>query len=728
MGCSCVGGGCGMRRRQNQHTAPTAPHTCPTAPLPAMPTDLHTPDPSQATTTVRGACPHDCPDTCAMLTTVQGGRAIRVQGNPAHAWTDGVLCTKVARYAERTHHPERLLSPLKRVGPKGSGQFEPVSWEAALSEIAQRLTAIASRDAQAILPYSYAGTMGQVQGESMAARFFHKLGASQLDRTICASAGAEALVQTLGHKVGMPVQAFAHAKLIVIWGSNPVGSHVHFWRVAQEAKRQGAKLVCIDPRRSETADKCHEHIALLPGTDAALALSVMHELVTHGWLDGDYIAQHTLGWEGLRERAMQWPPERAAQVCGIEAAQITQLAKDWGTTPQAAIRLNYGMQRVRGGGNAVRAVACLPALTGAWRHVGGGMLLSSSGHFPLQFPHSQNALQRPDLLGQRQPRTVNMSTIGDDLLRQSGPEFGPRIEALIVYNSNPVAVAPQSQRVVQGFGRPDLFTVVLEHFQTDTADWADFILPATTQLEHWDVHTSYGHTDVLLNRPAIAPVGLARSNCEIFRSLAAHMGWQEPCFADSDEALCRAAIGSDSHFEQLLAHGFFSLPVPSAPFAQGGFPTPSGKCEFFSQRLADMGHSGWPEHLPNHETPTPDGPYPLAMISPPARHFLNSSFVNVKSLRDIEGEPVLEMHPTDAAARGIQDGEVVAVFNDRGRYVCKARLNQRARPGVVNGMGIWWRKLGLQGTNVNELTSQHLTDMGRGPVFYDCWVQVQRGV
>ena len=670
--------------------------------------------------TVRGACPHDCPDTCALLTTVENGRATKVQGNPAHAPTDGVLCTKVSRYTERTYHPDRLLTPMKRVGPKGSGQFEPVSWDEALDAIATRLKTIAVRDPQAVLPYSYAGTMGLVQSESIAARFFHQLGASLLDRTICASAGAEALTQTLGNKVGMKVEFYAESKLIVIWGSNSIGSNLHFWRIAQEAKRQGAKLVCIDPRRSETAEKCHEHIALRPGTDAALALALMHELIVHGWLDQDYIDRYTLGWDALKARALQWPPERAAEVCGVPVEQIRQLARDWGTTQPAAIRLNYGMQRVRGGGNAVRAIACLPALTGAWRHRAGGVLLSSSGHFPVK----RAALQRPDLLGDRRPRTINMSTIGDDLLRLASPAFGPQIEAMIVYNSNPVAIAPESGKVVQGFAREDLFTVVLEHFKTDTADYADFILPATTQLEHWDIHTSYGHTDVLLNRPAIAPVGGARTNTDIFRALAARMGFDDPCFAESDESLCRSAIGDERDFEQLLEHGFASLPVPDAPFAQGGFPSPSGRCEFFSQRLADQGLDGLPDHLPNYELAAPGGRYPLAMISPPARNFLNSTFVNVQSLRDIEAEPVLEMHPQDAAARGIADGAVVRVFNDRGTYHCKARLNQRARLGVVNGLGIWWRKLGLNGTNVNELTSQHLTDLGRAPVFYDCLVEV----
>ena len=677
---------------------------------------------------VLGACPHDCPDTCSLVTTVQNGIAIKVQGNPDHPHTGGALCTKVSRYTERTYHPERILHPLKRSGPKGAGQFERVSWEIALSDIAARLTAISEHSpdaAQAIQPYSYAGTMGLVQGESMAGRFFNRLGASLLDRTICAAAGGEGLTHTLGGKVGMRVEHFAESKLIIIWGSNSIASNLHFWRHVQTAKRNGAKVICIDPRRSETAEKCNEHIALLPGTDGALALAMMHELITHDWLDHDYLAEHTLGWDLLRARALLWPPARAAAVCGIDAAQITSLARDYGTTciakEPAAIRMNYGLQRAHGGGNAVRLIAGLPALTGAWRHRSGGVLLSTSGTYPI----NRAALQRPDLLAGRAPRTINMTTIGDDLLRPASALFGPAIEALIVYNSNPVAVAPDSGQVVKGFEREDLFTVVLEHFQTDTADYADYILPATTQLEHWDVHASYGHTDVLLNRPAIAPLGEAKPNTQIFRELAARMGFAEPCFEEEDEALCRLAFGPAVDFDELLRHGFASLKIPEAPFAQGGFPTPSGKCEFFSARLAAQGFDGVADYVENYEVPGSSPQYPLAMISPPARNFLNSSFVNVKSLRDIEGEPLLEMHEDDAKARGIVSGSVVRVYNARGDYRCKAQVTRRARPGVVNGLGIWWRKLGLDGKNVNQLTSQRLTDLGRGPTFYDCLVQVE---
>ncbi len=672
--------------------------------------------------TVLGACPHDCPDTCSLVTTVQDGVAIKVQGNPNHPLTDGVLCTKVSRYTERTYHPDRLLHPMKRVGPKGSGQFQQVSWDEALSDIATKLKAIADQHPERILPYSYAGTMGMVQGESIAMRFFNLLGAAQLDRTICASAGGEALAHTFGGKLGMKVQHFAESKLILIWGSNAITSSIHFWRIAQEAKRQGAKLVCIDPRRTETADKCDVHLAIKPGTDAALALALMHQLITHDWLDHDYISQHTVGFEALRERALQWPPERAAEVCGLKVEDIRQLAHDYGHTQPAAIRLNYGIQRSRGGGNAARAVLCLPALTGAWRHRAGGVVLSASGHAL----HNGVALQRHDLLTNPRSPLINMSTIGDAL---NTPGL---IEAVVVYNSNPVAVAPESAKVVQGFAREDLFTVVLEHFMTDTADHADYVLPATTQLEHWDIHNSYGHTDVLLNRPAIAPMGEAKTNTQIFRELSLRMGLHNPLLQEDDESLCRLALqhprnlqsASPVTWEALLKDGFAHWPVADAPFAHGGFPTASGKCEFLSSSLLALGQDGLPDFIPNYESPTPQDRYPLAMISPPARNFLNSSFVNVKSLRDMEGEPLLEIHPEDATLRQLQDGDMVRVFNDRGSYACKAHITTRAQPGMVVGLGIWWRKLGAQGTNVNELTSQHLTDMGRAPVFYDCAVQV----
>jgi anaerobic selenocysteine-containing dehydrogenase len=540
-----------------------------------------------------------------------------------------------------------------------------------------------------------------------------------LDRTICSSAGGEALTATYGARLGMHLEHYAESRLILIWGSNSIASNLHFWTFAGQAKRAGAKLICIDPRRTETAEKCQQHLALLPGTDGALALGLMHELIVNHWLDEDYIGRHVDGFEALRDKALAWPPERCAAVCGLSVAEVRGLARDFAQTRPAAIRLNYGVQRTHGGGNAVRLIALLPCLTGAWRQRGGGLLLSASGWF--KGARDDAALQRPDLLGARLPRVINMATIGDDLLRDASPGFGPRVEAVVVYNSNPVAIAPESPKVVAGFLREDLFTVVLEHFLTDTADHADYVLPATTQLEHLDVHTSYGHTYVLINHPAVAPLGQAKPNTQIFRELAAHMGFTESCFTDSDEQLARQAVPT-LDFEQLSRQGWVKLDLPDAPFAHGGFATANGRAQVAVPGL------GVPDFVPPYESaqsaPALAQRFPLAMISPPARHFLNSSFVNVKSLRSIEGEPLVELHPDDAQARGIADGVMVRVFNDRGSYLCKAAVGARARPGVVNGLGVWWRKLGAAGTNVNELTSQRLTDIGRGPTFYDCLVEV----
>ncbi|MDB5755312.1 MAG: molybdopterin oxidoreductase [Massilia sp.] len=687
------------------------------------------------TTQVRATCPHDCPDTCALLITVEDGVATEVKGDPGHPTTAGVLCTKVARYAERTYHPERLLHPMRRVGKKGEGKFERISWDQALDEIAGRLGEIAARAPQAILPYSYCGTMGLVQGESMSSRFFNQLGASQLDRTICAMAGFVGYKYTIGATIGTDLEQFQNSKLLIIWGGNPIASNLHFWTRAQEAKRRGAKLIAIDPYRSLTAEKCHQHIALLPGTDSALALGMMHVLIRENLLDDDYIARHTLGFDELKARAAEWTPERAAETCGIGVDEVVGLARDYGQAARrgepVAIRVNYGVQRVRGGGMSVRTIACLPALVGAWRHAAGGIQLSSSGSFPA----NRTALQRPDL--QKQPvRTINMTTIGDDLLTQASPAFGPKIEAVIVYNANPLAIAPDSDKVMRGFQRDDLFTVVLEHFQTDSADYADILLPATTQLEHVDAHLAYGHLYMMANNAAIAPMGEARPNTEIFRLLAARMGFDDPCFSESDDQLAARAFDVRHeravHFdwEALKQRGWQKLNMPDAPFADGGFPTPSGKCEFYSASMLADGHDPLPTWTPNYESvsssPELARKYPLAMISPPARNFLNSTFVNVKSLRGTEGEPHLDIHPADSALRGIEDGEIVRIFNDRGSFVAKARVTPRARPGLVVGLSVWWKKLASDGKNANEVTSQRLTDMGRAPTFYDTLVQVEK--
>jgi anaerobic selenocysteine-containing dehydrogenase len=681
---------------------------------------------------VKGACPHDCPDACALKVTVTQGVVTKVEGDPNHPPTDGVLCTKVSRYAQRTHHKDRLLQPLKRVGPKGPNQgpaqFEPVSWEEALTDIAAKLTAIAAQNSLSILPYSYAGTMGFVQGEGMASRFFNRLGASALDRTICASAGAAGLKYTLGASVGMDAIQFQDAKLILLWGTNPVTSSVHLWTRVQEAKRRGAKVIAIDPFASDSAQKCHEHIALMPGTDAALALGMMHVLIQDNLIDKNYIEQYTLGFEALKVRAMAYTPARVAKICQISESQIIQLARDYGSTQSSAIRLNYGMQRSSGGGNAVRAILSLPALTGAWRHSAGGALLSSSGWFPVQTAKLEGHHLHP--LPVSQQRTINMTAIGDALLSADPP-----IKALIVYNSNPVAIAPDSEKVIQGFARDDLFTVVLEHFQTDTADYADYILPATTQLEHFDVQKSYGHFYLMCNQPAIAPLGQCKPNSEIFRLLAKQMGFKDAAFELTDQELARVAVDwqhpslAHSNYDTLLQDGWVRLQVEhgladktQAVFANGGFPTPSGKCEFFSQRLLDQGLDPLPDYIEPHDPPTPA--FPLRMISPPTRHFMNTTFVNVESLRQSEPEPIVYLHPIDAKARGIAAGAMVRMNNERGACLLRAQISDRTRIGLAVVPSIWWHKLSEGGKNVNALTSQRLTDLGGGATFYDCAVQV----
>ncbi|PLZ01583.1 molybdopterin oxidoreductase [Burkholderia sp. WAC0059] len=681
----------------------------------------------------RAVCPHDCPDTCMMRVSVENGRAVKVTGDPDHPPTQGVLCTKVSRYAERVHHARRLTQPMKRVGPKGEGRFEPIGWDEACALAAGRLGEIARRAPEAIVPYSYAGTMGLVQGDSIAQRFFHKLGASRLDRAICASAGAAGLRYTYGASIGMHTEYFAESEVILIWGANPIASNLHFWTRAQEARRNGAKLIAIDPYRSLTAEKCHQHVALKPGTDGALALGMMHVLITEDRLDHAYIAAHTYGFEQLKARALTYTPSRVAAICGIAEQTVIDLARLYASTRKAAIRMNYGLQRVRGGGNAVRAIACLPALTGAWRERSGGVLLSSSGWMPVD----SNALQRPDLMPgwpTRLPRVVNMNQIGDALTHPGGGAFGPKIEAIVVYNSNPVAVAPDSEKVAAGFAREDLFTIVLEQFQTDTADYADLLLPATTQLEHLDVHKSYGHTYVMANLPAIAPVGQARPNTEIFRSIAREMGLQEPAlFESDDEVAARAFRWDDPALEgvdwaSLKRTGWARLKLDDAPLADGGFRTASGKCEFYSEALAKEGLDPLPDYLPPHESaenaPALAARYPLAMISPPARNFLNSTFVNVESLRATEGEPHVDLHPFDAVRRGIGDGAMVRVFNDRGTMLARARVTDRAREGLVVGLSIWWKKLAPDGRNANQVTSQALTDLGGSATFYDCLVEV----
>ncbi len=672
---------------------------------------------------VKAACPHDCPDTCGLDITVESGKAIAVKGNDM-PFTSGTLCTKVARYLDRTYAPTRILYPLKRIGRKGEGRFVRISWDEALDTIAARFKTIAAEDPQQILPVSYAGAMGMVSYASIDRRFFNRLGASLLERTLCSSAGKAGVKITLGGSVGCDPEQAGQAKLIIIWGSNPVNSNLHFWTRCQQAKRRGAKLVIIDPIHNDTAEKCHQHIAPYPGTDAALALAMMHVIINEGLTDNDYIAKYTLGYEALAERVKAWTPQRAAAICGITADEIIYLAREYAGTRPSMIRMNYGLQRHAGGGMAVRTISCLPALTGAWRDAAGGTVLTTADFYG--FNH--HALERPDLI-RGKPRVINMAALGDALTSARPP-----VKAVLIYNTNPVAVCPDSRKVIAGFSREDLFTVVHDVFQTDTADYADIILPATTQLEQFDIHKSYGHLYVQASQPAIPPVGEAKANAEVFRLLAQRMGFNDPCLRDSDEDICRQALESKAPaldgltWEKLKEKGWQRLKVATAPFANGGFPTPSGKCEFWSETAKSQGHDPLPDYTPPREGPTSNPAlaerYPLEFISPPHRHFLNSSFANLDFALKDAGVPTLDIHPDDASARGIREDDEVHVFNDRGTYTLRARLTNKVRRGVVSAPSVWWKKLSPDKRNANEVTSQAIADMGGAATYYDCLVEV----
>ncbi|HEU4723425.1 MAG TPA: molybdopterin oxidoreductase family protein [Gemmatimonadaceae bacterium] len=682
---------------------------------------------------VRGACPHDCPDTCAMLVTVENGRAVRVAGDPDHPFTQGFLCAKVNRYVERTYHEGRLTTPLRRSGPKGSGQFTPISWDTALREIAERLGAIAgsSDGPQSILPYSYAGTMGLLQGSSMDRRFFHELGASRLDRTICSMAGTVGMRMTVGANIGADAEGIPESDLVLLWGTNTLTANPHLWPFVLRARERGARIVCIDPIRTRTAAQCDEWIPIRPGTDGALALGIMHVLFARALEDRDYLDRHTLGHEQLRVRAAEWTPAHTSAVTGLSEETIIDLAESYGRAKSAFIRVNYGLQRHAGGGMAVRNIACLPAITGHWRRAGGGVQLSTS----MNFAFNRAVLERADL--GPPARTINMIRLGEALTEPDAGVGGPPVRALVVYNSNPAAVAPDRNAVLRGFAREDLFTVVLEHFQTDTADWADIVLPATTQLEHWDLHLAYGHHYASLNRPSIAPLGEALPNTEIFRRLAASMGMRGAHFHDDDVTMIRQALDTNAPklqgvtFETLLERGWARLNVatPYLPYADGGFTTPSGKCEFVSQRMADLGLDPLPAYIPPYESVERDpalvARYPLTLISSPAHTFLNTTFANITSLRRQAREPEVLLHPADAERRGIAPGMRVTVHNDRGAFAATARVEPSIREGVAWAPSIWWGKLAGDDANANQTTSQRETDLGHGPVFYDNQVEVE---
>jgi anaerobic selenocysteine-containing dehydrogenase len=714
---------------------------------------------------VHTVCSHDCPDSCGVLVTVDGdGRAVKVAGDPAHPVTQGFLCGKVAKYLDRVYAPSRIFHPLKRKagvakGPLERGReheaFERVSWDEALDAIAARLKRVAEEfGPESILPYSYAGTIGVLGFGSMDRRFFHRLGASQLERTICSEAGGEAWKLVYGKKLGTPTEDFRLAKLVLAWGANIHGNNVHLWPMVEHARRNGARLIVIDPYRTRTAALADWHIAIRPGTDGALALGMMHVILNEGLEDREYIQSMTRGFEHLAERAREYTPDRVAAWTGMTSAEIVKLAREYATTRPAALRLNYGVQRTENGGTAVRAIVMLPALTGAWKYRGGGGQLSTSG----AFQWDEDAVRRPDLAMasplKRLARTVNMCELGEALAEQGseterqglGTDHSPPVKALFVYNSNPGAVAPNHNAVARGMARADLFTVVHDLFFTDTTDYADYILPATTFLEHTDVQGAYGHYFLQLSQKAIEPPGEARPNVWLFGELARRMGFEEDCFRDSEMDLIRQAlaIGEDGHstrpqmehitLEDLKEQGHIPLGFhldpegrPFQPYVSGLVPTESGKIEFYSEKLAARGLDPLPEFVPAIESRFGElaKRFPLEFLSRKADNFMNSTFANLDGHRKMEARTSqrLEMHPADAASRAIAEGDAVRIWNDRGSLRLTAMINASLPQGVVAGQ-LDWAKMSAGGENVNALTSERLTDIGAGATFYSTLVEV----
>jgi anaerobic selenocysteine-containing dehydrogenase len=668
---------------------------------------------------LHSVCALDCPDTCSVLVNVENGTATRLRGNPDHPVTRGFLCGKVAQYLEREYSPQRLLFPQKRIGKKGKGHFERITWDEALDTIAKKLGASANEfGPQSILPYSYAGTMGLLNTSGMDRRFFHRLGASRLDRTICSAAGSAGLMATLGNRYGTEPEQFSKAKLIIAWGANIHGTNVHLWPFIVEARRNGAKLIVIDPVRTRTAALADQHLRINPGSDQALAFGLMHVILAENLHDRDFVAQFTNGFDALRERAKAYDPDRVATLTGIAKDDITQLARDYATIRPSVIRANYGIQRSERGGNATRAIAALPALTGSWKEVGGGLQLSVSQAF--QF--NRKALEMPEL--GPPARTINMSELGSALTAVENPP----VKAIVVYNSNPAAVAPDQNRVLKGFRREDLFTVVLEQFQTDTADYADILLPSTTFLEHTDLYLAYGHYHLQLARPALPAPGETRSNVDVFRALADRMGFKDACFKDSEDDMIRALLSSGHPFlegitlERLDREHSVRLNVsvegtPYLPFAEGKFGTASGKCEL------DV-----PDYVPPVESRFGDEAlakkFPLEFVSSKNDDSMNSTFGNRDTVD--KQTSVLHIATEDAERRGIRTGDLVRAFNDRGSLLLTAEVDGVVGRGVVRAPSVRWAKRSLDGRSANALTSEKLTDLGGGPTFYSCLVEVEK--
>jgi anaerobic selenocysteine-containing dehydrogenase len=672
-------------------------------------------------------CPHDCPSACALTVTIADGRLTDVSGDPEHPFTRGLICGKVRAYAERVHSPLRVRQPLRRVGAKGVGSFAPISWDAALAEIGERWgQIIASDGAEALLPFSYAGTMGEIQyyaGHPL----FHALGASRLDRTICVSTAYAGWRATVGAVDGNDSEQMVGADLVVLWGLNAAYSTINVLTLVKEARQRGAYLVVIDPYRTPTAEQADAHLMVRPGTDGALALAVMHVLVSEDLVDRRYIARATLGYERLAEHVAPWSPERAAPIVGLPAETIRDFARRYGRSPRAFIRVGIGLSRHSNGGMTCRTIACLPALTGAYADPHGGALLSSSAAFAFD----GTVLERPDLMPTPRPRVINMIQLGRAL---TDPALRPAIKALYVYNANPAAVCPDQTSVLRGLARGDLFTVVHEQVLTDTAYWADLVLPATMALEHEDLYRSYGHYHLQLALPVLAPPGEALSNWDVFARLAGTLGVAEAHYARSPAALIQEFLATGRAGAQGISYERLrrersvrlNLPRPYLPFAHGA-PTPSGKVEFYSERLARQGLPPLPTYVPLDEGPEDVERvrrYPLQCIVPPNRFFLNSSFSQSARMRDRQTTPSVLIAAADAASRGISDGAAVEVFNDRGSARLTARVTDRTRPGVVVIEGIWWHRFHPGGRGVNVLTSDRVADMGGGPAFHSNLVEV----
>ena len=684
---------------------------------------------------VRGACHHDCPDTCAWLVTVANGKVVRFEGDPHHPLTRGELCPRMSGYPDDvTFNPDRILHPLRRTGKKGEGRFERVSWDVALGEVADRLKKIvAEHGPTAVLPYSYAGTEGLVQMDALSSRFFARLGASRLERNVCGSAGYEGVAATIGTGLGMLPQDAAWSRLVVVWGANPAVTNAHGWPFVLEAKKKGARLVVIDPLRSRTAEQADWHVRPRPGTDAALALGMMHVIVRDSLHDADYVERYTLGFDRLKPRLAEYPPERVARITGLPASEIEELGRAYATTRPAAIRTLIGMEHHANGAMAFRTIACLPALIGAWRERGGGLL-------HLTFNLFDGVLNRTDFdvadrIEDKTIRSINMVQIGRAL---TDPKLDPPLRALVVYNSNPAVIAPSQNLVLEGLRREDLLTVVVEQLLTDTARFADYVFPATSQLEHLDLLTSWGQDFLSLNQPAVPPRGEAVPNSEFFRRLSRRMGFSEPYLYESDEELVKTLLRSQHAYlggvtyEQLRERGWvrLALPEPWLPFAKGGFPTPSGKCEFFSKSLEARGVDPLPAHvpLPDDARQQPRArTFPLALLtSKSTLHFNNSSHGGEPRQRKAEGEPRLQIHAEDATPRNIRDGDPVRAFNDRGSVRMRARVGDGTRPGVVSLPHGFWPSLLPGGSSGNALTPDGLSDLGGGGDFLDARVEVER--